>query len=382
METIPRLSFFLALICTAVFAIAQPSPHQQRTLQNKPTSGTPEHYEGMATGRDQQEIPVSMDLGEAGGTFSGEITSSYGTFAITGGTRDGDRITLQFDANGETGTVSAQLIGDKLVGTYTAADQGGSIDLNRTKPAAATAPVIATPILILGVYHMENPGLEEGSFQADDVLSAKRQQELEELAGNLARFRPTKIAVEAPYGDNRWPEEYRKFLAGQHKQGRNEIEQIAFRLARRLNLPTLYPIDFPMLMNGQPMSQAPISSASEAAQFQKSPDALSPEERLLRQSTVTQYLAHLNSPAEIRKGQEGYMANLLPIKGPDIYQEADLVANWYKGNLRIFANINRITDPGKDRILVIVGSGHLKLLRDFAADAPFYDLVDAESFLN
>jgi pheromone shutdown protein TraB len=57
------------------------------------------------------------------------------------------------------------------------------------------------------------------------------------------------------------------------------------------------------------------------------------------------------------------------------------VANWYKRNLRIFANINRITEPGKDRILVIIGAGHLKLLKEFAGDAPYFDEVDAESFL-
>ena len=43
------------------------------------------------------------------------------------------------------------------------------------------------------------------------------------------------------------------------------------------------------------------------------------------------------------------------------------VANWYKRNLRIFANINRITEPGRDRVLVIIGAGHLKLLKEFAA---------------
>ena len=323
-----------------------------------------------------------MDLNENGGTFSGEITSSYGTFAITGGSRDADNITLQFDFNGETGAVSAQFIADRLVGTYTAGDQNGKIDLRKTKAAGPAAPVIATPILILGIYPMDNPGPNHAKLPADDVLSAKRQQELEELAGNLARFRPTKIAIEAPYGDNRWPEEYRRFLSGQHKLGRNEIEQIAFRVARRLNLPTLYPVDFSMPLNGQPPSESKMPPANENSQVPISPDALSPEERLLRQSTVIQYLAHLNSPAEIRKGQEAYMADLLPINGTEVHQKSDLVADWYKRNLRIFANINRITDPGRDRILVIIGAGHLKLLKDFATDASYFDLVDAESFLN
>jgi len=56
------------------------------------------------------------------------------------------------------------------------------------------------------------------------------------------------------------------------------------------------------------------------------------------------------------------------------------VANWYKRNLRIVVNINRITEPGKDRILVIIGAGHLKLLKEFAADA-VWPIIGAESYV-
>ena len=103
--------------------------------------------------------------------------------------------------------------------------------------------------------------------------------------------------------------------------------------------------------------------------------------QLLRQSTVRQYLAHLNSAAKIQKNHEGYMTSLLPTDDPAIYKKADIVANWYKRNLRIFANINRVTEPGKDRILVIIGAGHLKLLKEFATEAPYFDLMNAESLL-
>jgi hypothetical protein len=385
MTTLTRLSFYFVLTCSAFFvATAQPSPHRERALQNKPAAAgaLTEHYEGTAIGNEQQPIPVTIDLTQAGGTFSGEITSTYGTFAISGGTRSGDTITIQFDVNGETGTVSGKLTDGRLVGTFAAGDQTGSVDVKRTGGSGNTAPPVKTPILILGVYHMDSPGLDEVNVQADDVLTPKRQQEIEGLINRIAQFHPTKIAIEAAYQDPYWPDLYRKYLAGQYNRGKNEIEQIAFPLAKRANLPTLYGIDFAMLANGETASALQISAAKNAAQTQKAPDALSPEEKLLRQSTVIQYLAYLNSTAEIRKGQEGYMNNLLPVDGPDIYKKADLVANWYKRNLRIFANINRITEPGKDRVLVIIGAGHVKLLGDFAADSAYFDLVDAVALLN
>src|SRR5919201_1751390 len=48
-------------------------------------------------------------------------------------------------------------------------------------------------ILVLGTFHMNNPGRDIHSTQVDDVLAPKRQQEMAELLAVLGRFRPTKI---------------------------------------------------------------------------------------------------------------------------------------------------------------------------------------------
>jgi Family of unknown function (DUF5694) len=380
--TIRLLSFFILI--TPILASAQPSPHQLRTGQNRSTiTGPVEHYEGTAVGSDNEEFKVDIDLGESAGVLSGEIVSSYGTFAITGGTRNGDSITIRFDVNGDVGTVTGEFSGGRLVGTYSAGGQSGTVDVHRLSAlGATTASLPATPLMFLGVYHMDNLDLGGTHTQADDVLTPKRQQEIEELVERLTHFRPTKIAIEAPYGDTYWPDAYRKYLAGQYKLGRNEIEQIAFRLAKRMNLPTLYGIDLPIVANGQSPTDKPNSTAQEAAQNQKTDTSLSPEDSLLRQSSVTAYLAHLNRAEEIRKGQEDYLKNLLPASDPDIYRRADLAADQYRRDLCLFSNINRIVKPGTDRVLVIIGARHLKLLKDLAADAPNFDLVDAESFLN
>ncbi len=357
-------------------------PQGKNTAQtDPPLTG---HYEGTATGKEQQAIPVVINLTYVDDSLSGQISSTYGVFSITGGTRNGNAITMKFDASGDKGSISAKLSGNTLVGTFSLGGDSGSIDLKKTSdvPSDSKNSRIASPILILGVYHMANPGLDEVNTLADDVLTPKRQIEIESLCEQLARFQPTKIAIEAPYRDSYWPNRYRQYLAGQYNLGRNEIEQIGFRLAKRMSLLTVYGIDFQMYANGLTPNEMEVREPPASAESHKSePSQLSPEEQLLRQSTVTQYLAHLNSASEIQKNHEGYMTSLLPTDDPAIYRKADLVTNWYKRNLRIFANINRSTEPGKDRILVIIGAGHLKLLKEFAADAPYFDEVDAESFL-
>ena len=98
-------------------------------------------------------------------------------------------------------------------------------------------------VLVLGTYHMANPGRDIFNMQADDVLSPKRQQEIAELAAVLRKFQPTKIAVEADYGQDVVPKRYADYLAGTRPLSRNETEQIGFRLAKDLGHTTIYPVD-------------------------------------------------------------------------------------------------------------------------------------------
>jgi hypothetical protein len=106
------------------------------------------------------------------------------------------------------------------------------------------------------------------------------------------------------------------------------------------------------------------------------------EERRLLEFSITDYLRWLNSEEEIQEGHAVYMRLLLPPDGIGIYSRTDQVRNWYERNLRIFTNLNRVTEHGKDRVLLIMGSGHLKILREFAIDAPYFCLVDTEAYLS
>lgn len=56
--------------------------------------------------------------------------------------------------------------------------------------------------IFLGSYHMANPGLDGFNLEADDVLSPRRQNEIETLVEALANFRPTRVLVERPATSN------------------------------------------------------------------------------------------------------------------------------------------------------------------------------------
>jgi hypothetical protein len=75
------------------------------------------------------------------------------------------------------------------------------------------------------------------------------------------------------------------------------------------------------------------------------------------------------------------MDMLLPDDTNAPYGRADLVANWYKRNLSIFVNVNRIAKSPGDRILLVIGSRHATILVDFARSSTYFCLVSAEDYL-
>ena len=52
---------------------------------------------------------------------------------------------------------------------------------------------------------------------------------------------------------------------------------------------------------------------------------------------------------------------------------------WYNRNLRIFRNLQKITESENDRILVIFGNGHASIFRQLIEASPEYDFVEFDS---
>ena len=59
----------------------------------------------------------------------------------------------------------------------------------------------------------------------------------------------------------------------------------------------------------------------------------------------------------------------------------DVITAWYNRNLRIFANLQRITEPPGERLLVVYGAGHIPILRHCVEASPEYDLVEVADYL-
>src|SRR5262245_46673022 len=111
-------------------------------------------------------------------------------------------------------------------------------------PAAAQSSSNSTQVMILGVFHMNNPGRDLIKPSIKDVLGERRQKEIADVVARLEKFRPTKIALETPAGSRTMQERLEQFVAGKYTLTTDERDQIGFRLAKALGHGKVFPIDF------------------------------------------------------------------------------------------------------------------------------------------
>ncbi|MBI2073302.1 MAG: hypothetical protein HYT81_09790 [Gemmatimonadetes bacterium] len=90
----------------------------------------------------------------------------------------------------------------------------------------------------------------------------------------------------------------------------------------------------------------------------------------------------MNSAEAIRRSHLPYHVAFFTFDGAEGgYAGADFVAGWYDRNLRIFRNLQRITRDPEERILLIIGAGHLPILRFVTQHSPEYELIEPNPFL-
>jgi len=241
-----------------------------------------------------------------------------------------------------------------------------------SEPVEPTAAPARAEVLVLGVYHMANPGHDLYNTEADDVLSPARQAEIAELIAVLRRFRPTKIAVEAGATDRRVAERYAAYLAGEHPLSRNETEQIGFRLAAELGHPAIHPVDadgefpYPRLLKY-------VQATGREPEFEALQDevrrAVEAQSAYLASHTILETLRFMNSAEQVAL-QVGFYYRQAAIGEPWDWAGADLVADWTRRNLRIYTNIARLIDSPAERILVVYGAGHLGWLQQALGGNP------------
>lgn len=229
-------------------------------------------------------------------------------------------------------------------------------------------------VMLLGTFHMANPGLDEVNVEADDVRAPKRQRELEELARRLASWRPDRIAVEHSYrGQAKLDSALRRLETGAPMTARDETQQVGMRLALLLNHGTVYGIDYPMRLGNDSAAalwERGFEPENKISYQTRDPKAIEREETdRLRRSTIIEYLMWLNGDSKLRGNHDLMFPNLS--RGTrDNFGGPMMLASWYDRNFRMAHLIWRAVHPSDRRVLAIVGSGHVRPLRHIIDESP------------
>jgi hypothetical protein len=228
--------------------------------------------------------------------------------------------------------------------------------------------------LLIGTGHWSNPGLDIKSVAFDDMLAPGRQRQISDVVQHLAEFGPTKVALEiTPESETSWNRDYSAFRQGRYELTANERHQLGFRIASTVGLEKINGIDW-----HDPARPIPWKEAFDFAQdhdqnhligfyheaISETEDHKKRETQRLAQTTIREQLMGSDDVEGAAIGHKVYM-DIAQIGTATNFIGAEVALRWYERNMMMFANLARLAESDEDRVLVVVGGGHLPLLRHY-----------------
>lgn len=246
-------------------------------------------------------------------------------------------------------------------------------------------------VMLLGTVHLDNPGRDAINPKVPNVLTDEKQKELKAVRNALAEFQPNKVALEVEMKhqasfDSLYQQfkegKLNTFATGDFVSKRSEQFQIGFKLAKKLGHNHVYAVDHQLPMEiGKIMKAAKQHDLQFLEYFKqyKQSDLVRKTDSVLQNGSLVEIYRLLNTTERVDKYYEPYVRSST-VTTDSAYVGANVTAQYYKRNLRIYANLMKIADPG-DRIFMMFGAGHQPFLRPLLKDSPRVEFVDPMDYL-
>lgn len=259
-----------------------------------------------------------------------------------------------------------------------------------------------TDIVLLASDHLAQIYKTDSPYT--DVLRPKAQTEIKEFIALAIRYRPDLIMVEVLPGKQRETDSlytlyfHDKIQLAELKDGRSEVYQLAFRMAKQLRLPKLFCVNAP---GGT--SQNILDEGENIALYKDEGIAVRTmvieKMKALQENALSfkDYLLFLNQPDTYNKVY--HLRYMTParitngtFKNPDAmvdtafinpkYIGAELTSIFKNRDYKIYSNIvtTQIKTRAK-RTMLIIGAAHIGSLKSIFRDDFEYNLIDANTFL-
>jgi hypothetical protein len=254
-------------------------------------------------------------------------------------------------------------------------------------------------VYLLGTFHFT-----QTDTLIYDVRSNKNQSSIRELSDIIVGLKPDKIFIEKmpewEY-ENHIDSLYQEYRKGNLNRARNEIWQVAGRVAARLSHPHLYQCDQPgnySMYYGLIEKYAKANNQFQQLEKCNGKGMTQPltenfnTDSLQRTFSLLDYLRLLNSK-EVQNSSHAHYINVYPQLGnTNAYTPAnkidstyflgsELTIDWYRRNILTYSKMIAQLDYSGKAIFLIIGNDHVPIIRQMFQANPYFEVVETEKWL-
>lgn len=230
-------------------------------------------------------------------------------------------------------------------------------------------------VLNIGVFHF-NGTTDNLDTKYDSNLN---KNEIDEICEDISKFKPTIICVEELYSNtDELNKVYIKFKKNKpiSSYKNNEILELGFKIAKKMNLAKIYCIDDDMGYDYKKIEKIAEKTKSYffLREYNKTinTEGLNLKKTILELNKKNSYTFLINQNANLFT--HVYSSNKK-------YEGADEASKFYQRNLRMYSNLNKIEVEENDRILIISGVTHAAFFDLFLSGSPKYEMVDLGEYI-
>lgn len=249
--------------------------------------------------------------------------------------------------------------------------------------ASAGAEQPPAEVMLFGVFHFANPGLDLVKSGQINVMTEENQAYLESLSAELGKFNPTAVLLEFdPEMEPEIQERYRQYLDGDYELPSNEVYQLGFRIAALSDAETINSYDERKVQwQAEPLFEYMNEDDAETkGRMDALIEELTRDEQIAQETLSLRELLLRSNDLDRDAQNRGIYLMTNHVGDSDNFTGADAAASWWHRNFRMYARVQRHALPG-ERVLVIGGQGHIAILRQLLADDHDRVAVDVRPYL-
>ncbi len=253
-------------------------------------------------------------------------------------------------------------------------------------------------ILVIGTFHFNNPGFDVAKTNTFDIMAEKPQIQLEEITSAIQKFGATKIFVEWDLKEQLELDTlYNKYLEGSYFEyvakrfpkrkfyTHNEIVQLAFKAAKKAKLTTLQAIDYGGTIFDYDSLMKSIDTV-RLPNYKKDDELvmvrhIKKYNDLFAKGDLLKCLYSMNESSERVKDIAWYVSQANSSDTIGTYVGAFLASEWYRRNLYMLANIQKLTARTDKKIMVLAGSSHAAMFVELLRYDPNFKVVELKNLM-